>query len=125
MHQSVNVGDPNGKYDSYSFGLNGGIGGEVYRDVDLGGVIERYKKTTKAQDEEFKKAMEKQVGKEGVYLFGDTCRTWSQDQYGKAPGVEAVPPQRKPPAKPEWYFRYNPTITSTGGSISSGTSTSR
>jgi hypothetical protein len=34
-HQSINVGDPNGTYSSYSFGMNGGLGGEVYRDVDL------------------------------------------------------------------------------------------
>jgi hypothetical protein len=29
------VGDPNGHYDSYSFGVNGdpGLGGEVYKDT--------------------------------------------------------------------------------------------
>jgi hypothetical protein len=38
-HQSINVGDPNGAYASYSFALNGGLDGIVYRDVDLGGEI--------------------------------------------------------------------------------------
>ena len=40
-HLSINVGDPNGSYDSYSFGVNGDpwFGGEVYRDVSHGGDI--------------------------------------------------------------------------------------
>ena len=44
-HQSINVGDPNGEYDSYSFGVNGqynleyGIEGQVYRDPIKGGAV--------------------------------------------------------------------------------------
>ncbi|OZB82170.1 MAG: hypothetical protein B7X28_03940 [Halothiobacillus sp. 13-55-253] len=38
FHQSVNVGNMNGYYDSYSFGMDGhGIEGKVYRDHDPGG----------------------------------------------------------------------------------------
>ena len=49
FHQSVNVGDPLGAYDSYSFGMNGnGLEGEVYRDTEKGGEIEKYKSTTPA-----------------------------------------------------------------------------
>ncbi len=124
-HQSLNVGNPNGHYDSYSFGLNGGLNGEVYRDVDKGGIIERYKKTSSEYDKAFKAAMENELGKTGVYLFGDTCRTWSQDHYKRAPQAESPPPIRKAPPAPPWYLRYNPAGASTGGSISSGTTTSR
>jgi RHS repeat-associated protein len=37
LHQSVNVGDPNGVYDSYSYGMGDFPHGEVYKDTSHGG----------------------------------------------------------------------------------------
>ncbi|WP_438265340.1 RHS repeat-associated core domain-containing protein, partial [Citrobacter rodentium] len=94
LHQSVNVGDPNGSYDSYSYGLSGFITGEVYKDVNQGGVIVAYKTTTYEQDEAFKEIMEGKIGDSGYYGYDDICRSWSQRQFKEAPGQLTSPPKR-------------------------------
>jgi RHS repeat-associated protein len=97
LHQSVNVGDPYGTYDSYSFGMNGnGLQGEVYRDRYHGGPIEEYKKTTPNLDRYVKSWLENQVHQTGVYGYDDICRSWSQRQFDSAPGTPTTPPVRKP-----------------------------
>ena len=124
FHQSVNVGDPNGAYNSYSFGMNGnGIQGEVYRDTDLGGPIEVYKKTTPQQDAAYQKWLEDQVGKTGTYGYDDICRSWSQRQYKRAPGVPSKPPVRV--QVPHLNVSPSSSRSTTGTSSTTGTGTSR
>jgi RHS repeat-associated protein len=133
-HQSVNVGDPLGAYDSYSFGMNGnGLEGEVYRDTETGGVIERYKSTTTAQDAAVKAVLDGKVGNKATYGFDDICRSWSQDEYNNAPGTEGPAPFRVPVPQvpgavgPSSSRSTTGTASSTSGSTSrpSGTGTSR
>lgn len=122
-HQSVNVGNPNGVYSSYSYGVNGfSLEGIVYRDTKLGGDIEKYKSTTKEQDAAFRALLERQVGKTGIYGYDDICRSWSQRQFNSAPGKVSTPPKREKynfgkttPA----YFWSTTTTTSSSGSWTS------
>jgi hypothetical protein len=95
LHQSVNVGDPNGNYNSYSYGMNDFPYGEVYDDIDHGGMIEAYKKTTRKEDSEFKEKMDKMMGERSIYGYDDICRSWSQRQFNGAPGQSVSPPKRK------------------------------
>jgi len=134
FHQSVNVGDPLGAYDSYSFGMNGnGLEGEVYRDTEKGGEIEKYKSTTPAEDAAIKAALDAKVGNKATYGVDDICRSWSQGEYKAAPGTEGAAPPRAP--VPQLPGAVGPlpsrsttgTVSSTSGSSSrpSGTGTSR
>lgn len=90
-HQSINVGNPNGQYDSYSFGVNGninlrhGLEGEVYRDPIKGGRIDTnfYRKSTPAEDAVIRASLESQVGRKGAYTPWYTCRTYSQSKFKK------------------------------------------
>jgi RHS repeat-associated protein len=105
-HQSINVGDPNGAYDSYSFGVNGdinlryGLEGAIYRDPLKGGPIDpaRYRKTPSEQDAVIKAWLESQVGKKGSYGPWSTCRNFSQDAFlalsTAGYGQSAAPPDR-------------------------------
>jgi RHS repeat-associated protein len=123
-HQSVNVGDPLGEYSSYSYGMNGsGMEGEVYRDTELGGPIEAYKKTTPEQDAEFKKLMESQLGKKSTYGWDDICRSWSQRAFKNAPGTSTSPPVRK--TRPHTNVGPSSPRSTTGTSSTTGTWTSR
>ncbi|MFL6604734.1 MAG: RHS repeat-associated core domain-containing protein [Steroidobacteraceae bacterium] len=124
FHQSVNVGDPNGQYSSYSFGMNGnGVQGEVYRDTSLGGPIEAYKRTTPQEDAAYKKYLESQVGKTGIYGYDDICRSWTQRQFTRAPGKPVPPPPR--PVAPHLNISPSTSQTTTGTSSTTGTGTSR
>jgi len=124
FHESINVGDPNGTYNSYSYGMNGNwLQGEVYRDTSLGGPIEEYRQTTAQEDAQFKNYLESQLGKTGIYAYEDTCRSWSQRQFGLAPGKKIPPPPRVPVPHTNvspWSTRSTTSTTST-----TGTSTSR
>jgi hypothetical protein len=91
LHQSVNVGNPDGDYDSYSYGLSGIITGEVYNDVNHGGVIDAYKTTTSEQDKVFKELMDGKIGDSSYYGYDDICRSWSQRQFKEAPGQPTTP----------------------------------
>ncbi|MBV6819738.1 hypothetical protein KWG64_17480 [Rahnella sp. PD12R] len=53
LHQSINIGDPNAEYDSYSYGMDDFPYGNVYKDTEHGGSINFYKKTTKEQNDIF------------------------------------------------------------------------
>jgi RHS repeat-associated protein len=131
-HQSINVGDPFGDYSSYSFGADGnfnlgyGIEGSVYEDDETGGAIEAYKKTTALEDRRLKSQLDTMVDhNKGAYGLGNTCRSWSQDQFKKAPGKISPPPPRTPASRSFWRKTTSsskPTSTTTS---SSGTSTSR
>jgi RHS repeat-associated protein len=84
-HQSINVGDPNRAYDSYSFGVNRdpGLVGEVYKDVSHGGEIDstHYLYTTPAEDALVKAYLDAQLGNKAGYRPWRTCRNFSQDQF--------------------------------------------
>ena len=124
FHQSVNVGNPNGAYQSYSYGMNGdGLQGEVYRDTSLGGLIEAYKQTTPEQDAEFQRRMDEMVGQTGTYGWDDICRSWSQRQFQNAPGTQTTPPNR--PTAPLRNVSPFPYRSTTGTSSTTGTWTSR
>jgi RHS repeat-associated protein len=106
-HLSLNVGDPNGKYDSYSFGVNdelpGFFPGEVYRDISNGGAFEPgyYLRTTPEEDATAKAALERIVGNRAPYRPSRTCRTFSRDNFWRLHeqlhlGRHARPPYRAP-----------------------------
>jgi len=96
-HQSINAGDPNGAYESYSYAINNG--GMVYNDQDKGGEIEKYMQSTPEQDkaavQALKDAME--IDNERIYGF-DTCRTYSQGKFELFKNIfkleESTPPTR-------------------------------
>jgi hypothetical protein len=110
-HLSINVGDPNGQYDSYSFGVNGDpwLGGEVYRDTTLGGDIlpDYYLRTTSAQDAFVKNLLDAEVGKKAPYRPWRTCRDFSEGQFKRIRamgiGTPATPPNRpSAPGSKSW-----------------------
>jgi RHS repeat-associated protein len=118
-HLSINVGDPNSNYDSYSFGVNGDpwLGGEVYKDTSLGGEIlpDYYLKTTKAQDAYVKALLDAELGKKAPYRPWRTCRSFSQAQFnrirGLGIGTPAAPPSRSlAPGSQPWTV---PTTSTT------------
>ncbi|UXR63257.1 hypothetical protein EZJ49_09215 [Bdellovibrio bacteriovorus] len=91
-HWSVNVGEPDGDYKSYSFAydfdLGRPLGGHVYPDVELGGNILRYKITTSSVDREMIRQLDAEVGRQGNYLKEGTCRGFSENVFNSTPGVE-------------------------------------
>ena len=106
-HLSLNVGDPRGEYDSYSFGVNdqlpGFLPGQVYRDVSKGGAFEPgyYLRTTPEEDAIAREALERIVGNRAPYRAGRTCRTFSRDNFWRLHehlrlGRHARPPYRAP-----------------------------
>jgi RHS repeat-associated protein len=105
-HLSINVGDPYGNYDSYSFGVNGDpwFGGEVYKDTSHGGEIlpDFYLHTTANEDARVKALLEAQLGNKAGYRPWRTCRSFSQNQFSMIKGLGigrlAAPPARKPVA---------------------------
>ena len=121
LHQSVNVGDFNGKYDSYSYGLDIPPIGRVYNDEKHGGQIYQYKKTTPEQDAEFKRAMDEKLGDWSFYGISDTCRTWSKRQFKSTPGNLVPTPSQFIPLEPDKSV----FASSSRGVSSSGSSTSK
>ena len=83
-HLSINVGDPSGNYDSYSFGLDGWTGA-VYRDSSHQGAFEpnAYLQTTRLEDLAAKAFLDDQVGKRGFYGPGRTCRDFSRKTFDR------------------------------------------
>lgn len=120
LHQSINVGTPDGSYNSYSYAMGSFPHGEVYNDMKHGGKIEVYKKTTKEQDDAFDKVMKAQIGEHGYYGYDDICRSWSQRQFNSAPGVQETPPKRK-----DVKVTIGGFDLSSKGSSSTGSGTSR
>jgi len=118
-HLSINVGDPNGTYDSYSFGVNGDswLGGEVYNDTSHGGEIlpDYYLHTTAVEDARVKALLDAQLGNKAPYRPWRTCRNFSQNQFNKIKdqgiGKAGPPPPRSPaPGSKPWTV---PSTTST------------
>ncbi len=131
-HQSINVGDPFGDYYSQSFGVDGLDiwNGGIYEDIDKGGPIEKYLKTTPEQDAEFLKYLKDEYNKDEKKWYGpNTCRTYSQDEFEKAKKKysvkESTPPKRKP--APRTFLRriFSSSNSSSTTTSSSGTGSSR
>jgi RHS repeat-associated protein len=85
-HESINVGDPNGDYHSYSFGVMGPHlwNGEVYSDIDLGGpfVEGYYLATTPEEDSLVQRLLDSQLTKKGFYGgVVSNCETFSERQF--------------------------------------------
>ena len=83
FHQSIAVGDPNGVYASFSYGVTPDAPlGAVYRDDEHGGEIVKYIQTTPAQDSAFvgllMHALESNDDDEQWFYPFDNCRTFSQ-----------------------------------------------
>lgn len=120
LHLSINVGDPNGNYDSYSFGVNGDarLGGEVYKDTSLGGEIQAgyYLKTTPDEDARVKALLDAQLGNKAPYRPWRTCRNFSEDQFNKIKAMGIGTPTAAPPRTPAPGG--NPTILGTTTSTS-------
>jgi hypothetical protein len=98
FHQSINIGDPFGYYDSFSFAINGG--GTVYLDLNGGGEISRYLKTTPEQDKQALKEIYRSWKSDCEKWYGfTTCRGYSQEKFEKFKdmfGGETSPPDRSP-----------------------------
>ncbi len=104
-HLSINVGDPNGFYLSYSFGINhdGFFMGEVYLDTKHGGTIDPnyYLKTDEWGWEDFIASvyLSSLLGEKARYIpWSRTCRTFSREQFNYLKnlglGTPATPPKR-------------------------------
>ena len=94
-HQSINIGKPDGPYNSYSYGADGAIsaslpvkGGRVYKDVESFGPIDpmSYKETPRWLDRAMVQSLEKAVSddrknpKYYTFLRGN-CRKFSQETF--------------------------------------------
>lgn len=135
-HQAICVGDPNGKYTCFSFGVNGefdwGLVGEVYEDTDRGGEIvkEMYLRTSKYGDEFALAYLKLLLGRKGAYrLCNANCRTWSQREFEilKEYLMErhhAVPVTPRPRTVKPNSGGSGPSSPSTGSSSGSTTTTS-
>jgi RHS repeat-associated protein len=102
-HLSINVGDPNGDYASFSFGMNGhGLQGEVYRDTSLMGNIldEYYLKTTAEEDLRVFNMLIALQGDKAGYRPWRTCRNFSIENFDRIRrmhiGRPAAPKYRSP-----------------------------
>ncbi len=84
-HYSINVGDPNGFYSSYSFGLDNWKTGEgkVYIDTEHGGnyIPGYYLTTTDDEDLVANIYLMNQVGNTDQYWPWNTCRDFSKKQF--------------------------------------------
>ena len=91
-HISISVGDPNGEYTSFSYGVDGndvmtadyGLTGQVYIDDSSPGDIldDHYYDTDRETDLAIIRALMKLVGLKGKYRFLNmTCRDWSFIQF--------------------------------------------
>ena len=130
-HQSICVGDPNGAYDSYSFGWDGGVTvrngmrGVVYKEEESkkGGEIipGAYRKTTPEEDARVAKQLEEFTKFDPIAyrVINRNCRWFSQTVLEAAEengiGEEAPAPERKVT---------NPPPGGTGVGLSSTGSTS-
>jgi hypothetical protein len=80
-HLSINVGDPYGNYDSFSFGVNGKgfFQGEVYRDTSYLGAFYKdyYLQTSHATDVALEKYFESLLGQTAQYVPWRTCRNFA------------------------------------------------
>ncbi len=131
-HQSINVGNPLGNYYSQSFGTDGFViwNAGIYVDVNTGGEIEKYTKTTPEQDTEFRKHLQEDYHKDERKWYGaTTCRTYSQDEFEKAKKKynckECTPPKRVPASRSFFRRIFSSSNSSSTSSSASGTGSSR
>ncbi len=120
LHESVNVGDPNGDYYSSSNGLNlSTLMGEVYEDTDHGGEIKQYKKTTPEQDALMIEMLKRERGSKSIYPIDDNCISYSRRKFNEAPGtVVPVPKRTREP-----FYKLNRSLLATRLIISTTLST--
>jgi RHS repeat-associated protein len=93
-HLSLAVGDPNGDYRSFAYGMDtpatfawpAGVHGSVYEDTRLGGTVQGYMKTSSAEDQEIIQNLKSLVGgpnpftsNGACYTFGNTCRDFTRE----------------------------------------------
>jgi hypothetical protein len=128
LHQSINVGNPNGDYVSYSFGWDptwtNPLQGTVYVDTVKGGDYatwfakngietgdigshDYYLKTTAEQDALATKMLDAEIGKHDLYVIGlNTCRQFSQAWFyilgNTVGGVVSPGPVRAPDYANPW-----------------------
>jgi RHS repeat-associated protein len=93
LHESINVGDPNGKYNTWGFGLDltkpftleNGFNGVIYRDDGSGGPPKcpsLHKKTTPKEDKKMKDILDKMDGMNMPYrLTCPNCRTFAREMF--------------------------------------------
>jgi len=118
-HLSINVGDPNGSYASYSFGVDGnGLEGMVYQDVSHGGDFYPgyYLHTTAAEDAIAKAHLDSLLGSKDGYRPWRTCRTFSIKQFDhfKAEGLGTLgppPPRAKDPRNSSFNVPWFSSLT--------------
>jgi RHS repeat-associated protein len=128
-HLSINVGNPNGSYSSYSFGVDGnGLEGMVYQDTSLGGNFYPgyYLHTTPAEDALAKAHLDSLLGNKAGYRPWNTCRTFSFNQFkyfqDKKFGKPGPPPPRaKNPRNPSFNVPWYSSTTATDPAPSSST----
>ena len=128
-HLSINVGDPNGAYSSYSFGVDGnGLEGMVYQDISHGGDFYPgyYRQTTPAEDALAKAHLDSLLGNTAGYRPWNTCRTFSFNQFkyfqDKGFGKPGPPPPRaKNPRNPSFNVPWYLSTTATDPAPSSST----
>lgn len=107
-HRSVNIGDPNGSYQSWSFGIASNGWGRVYEDIDHGGEIVRYMRSNAALDAMANAYLESRVSDDNAKWYGieTTCRGYSQSKFDEIrnglglsespPPIRAMPGVRSP-----------------------------
>jgi len=125
-HQSINIGDPHGSYESFSFGMSIRHPlGVVYEDTSRGGRIEAYFKSTPEQDRiALQHIFDSEKSDSGKFYGPNTCRTYSQDKFDELKarlGVEpSTPPGRLQASRPWWRvpvdFVTKPFSTTTSSS---------
>lgn len=112
-HQSINIGDPNGGYVSYSFGISLNCpGGCVYKDLFTRGPFEAYMTTSEEQDRLAIKFIEETKASDNEVVYGynplygfnggsgfNTCRSYSQDKFEKFLIMFNATPKKQLPSR--------------------------
>jgi hypothetical protein len=122
LHQSINVGNPNGDYVSYSFGWDptwyDPFRGSVYVDTNHGGDIDpdSYLYSTPQQDQAATELLDSLIGTHDLYFpGGNSCRefsqAWSEAFSSNGYGEPGPPPPRSPANSHPW----SPTLDSFSG----------
>jgi RHS repeat-associated protein len=132
-HLSINVGDPNCVYASYSFGVNGKgvLEGEVYRDQNLYGLFYKdyYRSLTPEEDQIALAALERTLGAKAQYGPWRTCRNYALENFTRlshlgSPGkpLERIPGRDVGSSAVPWVS--STSATDAGNPVSSSTAAS-
>lgn len=115
-HLSINIGDPNGDYYSWSFGMDFRFG-TPYEDIEKGGEILSYFPQDPQQDMQAIIEHSMALNDDGKSWYGidETCQGYSESWYDKLKydfnGQEQEPPARE--VKPHSWWRW-PTFSTSG-----------